>query len=200
MPTEKGPTWDDFLNPEVMRPKLISAAIYIAVFEILKDTIITRIRDFYCSGFDEHGDVIDPRYQQDVLGRNRSPVHASLDWLKEMGALEDNDFAVFATVKEFRNKLAHRVVANLSSLGATPEFQLHFNQMILLLRKIEVWWIVNVEIPVNSDIDCDEIDEDEIVPGTIASIQILMKVALGDVTESREFYEDFQKMVGRSGH
>jgi len=36
-------TWEDFLNPDVVRPVLISASIYIAGFEALKETIIGRI-------------------------------------------------------------------------------------------------------------------------------------------------------------
>lgn len=38
--------WEDFLNPDVLRPKLISASIYLAAFELLKDAIIERIEDF----------------------------------------------------------------------------------------------------------------------------------------------------------
>ena len=37
-------SWEDFLNPDVMRPVLLSASIYIAGFEALKDGIIGRIR------------------------------------------------------------------------------------------------------------------------------------------------------------
>jgi hypothetical protein len=43
---------ENFLNPEVLRPNLIMASLYIAAFEMLKDTIIDRTRDFYTTGFD----------------------------------------------------------------------------------------------------------------------------------------------------
>ena len=82
--------WEDFLDPEVTRPRLIGASIYIAGFEVLKDSIVGRIRDFFWIGSDESTDRIDPNYQSDVLSRNKSPVYASLDWLKEMGAVTDN--------------------------------------------------------------------------------------------------------------
>ncbi|MBJ7278541.1 hypothetical protein JHC43_18835 [Marinobacter salarius] len=29
--------WEDFLNPEILKTKLISASIYLAAFEILKE-------------------------------------------------------------------------------------------------------------------------------------------------------------------
>jgi len=40
-------SWEEFLNPEVMRPRLIAASIYIAGFEALKDSIVGRIREFF---------------------------------------------------------------------------------------------------------------------------------------------------------
>ena len=71
METKVQQRWEDFLNPDVIRPILISVSIYIAGFEALKDAVIGRIRDFFCHGFD---DEIDSRYQCEVLSRNRSPV------------------------------------------------------------------------------------------------------------------------------
>ena len=53
-------SWEEFLNPDVMRPHLIAASIYIAGFEALKDSVVGRIRDFFWTGFDESGDKIDP--------------------------------------------------------------------------------------------------------------------------------------------
>ncbi len=41
-------TLEEFLNPEIMRERLISASIYIAAFESLKETIIEKIRFYYC--------------------------------------------------------------------------------------------------------------------------------------------------------
>ena len=67
-------SWEDFLNPEVIRPVLISASIYIAGFEALKDAIVGRIRDFFWYGFDESGDKIDPRYQSSLLRSLRAMV------------------------------------------------------------------------------------------------------------------------------
>jgi hypothetical protein len=112
-------------------------------------------------GFDRKpGDRIDPVYRSDVLARNRSPVYASLDWLKE------------------RN-------ATLGSEGLPPDFEQCFSDMVIFLRKIEVWWIANVEIPTNPDYDGSDIVEEAIVPGPIMSMQLLLDIALGDEERSR---------------
>ena len=63
---------------------------------------------------------------------------------------------------------------------AMPDLQGSFETLVALLRKIEVWWIVNVEIPTNPNFDgTEEIDEDGIIPGPCMSMQIMMDVATG---------------------
>lgn len=39
--------WERFLNPEYLRGNLILVSLYIAAFEILKKSIIVRIKDFH---------------------------------------------------------------------------------------------------------------------------------------------------------
>lgn len=188
--------WEDFLNPEITRPRLIAASIYIAAFDALKDSIVGRIRSFFCPGFDEYGDTIDPKYQSEVLSLNRSPVYASLEWLKKMQAIKDSDVAAFDRVKACRNTLAHRLLSMLSSEGLPSDFDHCFDDMAALLRKIEVWWITNVDIPTNPDYDSSKVDEGRIVPGSIMLMHLLMDIAFGDEDRSRFYYDEFRKRAG----
>jgi hypothetical protein len=188
-------SWEEFLNPEVTRPRLIAASIYIAGFESLKDSIVDRIRTFFWTGFDrETGNKIDPEYKTDVLARNGSPIYASLDWLKEQGAIDDADIATFERVKRCRNTLAHELLSLVSSSGLPDDYAQCFAEMVALLRKIEVWWIVNVEIPTNPDFEgSEQIDEDGIMPGPIMGMRLLMDIALGDEKEARFYLDEFRK-------
>ena len=190
-------SWEEFLNPEVMRPRLIAASIYIAGFVALKGSIINRIRDFYWVGFDESGEQIDPKYANEVLTRNRSPVYASLDWLRESEAIDGSDIEVFERVKRCRNRLAHDLLSVVGTEGLPADFDQSLADMVALLRKVEVWWIVNVEIPVDPDFDgTEEIDEAGILPGPVMNMQLLMEIALGDEEQSRFYYEEFRKKTG----
>ena len=191
-------SWEEFLNPQILRPRLIAASIYIAIFEVLKDAVVGRIRDFFCSGFDNSGDKIDPKYASDVLARNKSPVYASIDWLKWMGAISDTEVETFNRVKACRNTLAHDLLSTLASQGLPDDFDERFTEMMALLHKIEIWWITNVEIPTNPDYDGQEVDEAEILPGRIMTIQLFCDVALGDEERSQYFYDEFRKQSGGS--
>lgn len=178
--------WERFLNPDVVRPSLFLATMFITTFEILKDSIVDGIRDFYTNGFDENGPRVGPDYQSKVLSKNKSPLYASLKWLRESGAIDDEDLAAFEKLKETRNLLAHQLFAVVTGqVGSAHQAQ--FDSLVALLRKIGVWWVVNVEIPTNPDFDGQEIDEEGIVPGSVLSLQLLIEVASGN-TELLELW------------
>jgi hypothetical protein len=185
-------SWERFLDPTILRTNLIVAAMYIAAFEILKESIIERIRDFFFQGLDETGLQTDPKYQTDVLSRNRSPIYASLKWLKEMGAVEDYDIALFDQAKQCRNTIAHEMNRILSD-GLPSDWPDRFKDMVSLLEKIEKWWIVNVEIPTNPDFDGKVIDESEIIPGRIAGFRMMLDIALAPEEQSRFYFDEFKK-------
>lgn len=192
-------SWDDFLNPDVMRTRLISTSIYIAAFELLKDSIIERPRNFLCLGFDKDENIVDSDYQSDVLSRNRSPLHASIDWLMENGAMSAADMAAFDRVKTCRNHLAHRLLHFLGNEGMPLDFEKCFQEMVGLLRKLELWWITNVDIPTNPDLDGQKIEEDDIQPGPVLMLKLLYDIALGSEERSRFYHEEFKKRHGAGG-
>lgn len=80
--------------------------------------------------------------------------------------------------------------------GETTDHVTRFADVVSLLRKIETWWIVNVEIPINPDYDGQEIDEAGIVPGPVLSLQMLIEVASGN-TELLNHYRNASE--SRSG-
>ncbi|MDB5744730.1 MAG: hypothetical protein JWR68_3045 [Polaromonas sp.] len=171
--------WERFLDPEVVRPLLFMATMFITTFEILKNSIVDRIRDFYLIGWSEEGNTISPDYAAKVLSRNKSAVYASLSWLIEQQAIDESDLVIFAQLKKTRNLLAHKLFDVVTGQAESPH-QEQFTVLVELLRKVEVWWVINVEIPTNPDYADEDIDEAGIVPGAILSLQTLLQVAGGN--------------------
>lgn len=191
-------SWEEFLNPEILRPRLISAAIYIAGYESLKDAIVDRIRNFFLIDSDPTEQRFVLEYEASVLKRNRSPLYASLDWLKnEMGAIDDTDICAFERIKICRNLLAHQLLSFLGTSGLPQDFEECFREMVSLLRKIEHWWIVNVEIPSNPSFDGKDIDCDDIHSGRVIALQLLCDIALGDAEHSRRYYDELRNHRGK---
>jgi hypothetical protein len=159
---------------------------------MLKDSIIGRIRDFFTSGFNQKGWIIDEEYKTEVLNLNKSPLYASLSWLKNMNVIDDKDVEEFEGIKNCRNELAHEMT-NFISKGPTCDPLPLFSKMIDLLQKIEKWWILNVEIATDPDLHDKDIDEDGIVPGQIMTLRLLTDIALGTEEESKFYFNEFIK-------
>ena len=86
-----------------------------------------------------------------------------------------------------------RLLSAVASQGLPVDFQECFDDMISLLNKIEVWWIINVEIPTDPDLDGRDVDESGIVPGSVMTIRLLQEIALGDEDTSRYYYDEFRR-------
>lgn len=176
------------MTPAVMQERLISASLYVTAFELLKESIVGRLRSFYMVGFDIDGDVIDEKYETSVLSRNKSPLYASLDWLVENAVIDKNDLESFERIKTTRNSLAHELPSFVMG-GEDIKHIERFQEVVTLLRKIEVWWVVILEIPTNPDFDGKEIDEEGIVPGSLLMIQIMLDVVSGNETLLNHYRE-----------
>lgn len=184
--------WERFLTPEILRLNLTMASLFIVTFERLKTSIIERIRDFYTCGFDQNGEIVDSEYQTKVLSKNSSPLYASLEWLRDAHAISDDDIKIFNEIKKLRNSIAHEIDKMIID-GLPSKLVDYFHEMVNLLDKIEKWWIINVEIQLDPEFAGVEVDEDEIVPGPVASIRMMVDVALGSDEEASFYIEELKK-------
>ncbi len=178
--------WEAFLDPDKLRPKLVSAAIYIALYEVLKGVVIDRIEDFFMQGFDENGVITSPKYKTDVLSLGKGRLQASLEWLRKSEVIDASDVEVMEVLRIQRNELAHDLFDVVTG-SKTSDFTALIPAVIALISKIEKWWVVNVEIPTNPDFSGQEIDETGVLTGTMMSVQLLNIVALGPPEEARQY-------------
>jgi len=179
--------WEDLLTPSVMQERLVSASLFITAFEMLKESIIGRLKDFYCIGFTADGITTSPDYERKVLSLNKSPLYASLRWLTDAEAVDQKDVDVFEQLKQLRNSLAHEL-PEIVLTGKDVALMDNMQALMNLMRKIEVWWVVNVEIATNPDFAGTEINPDEITPGPILMMQIMFEVLSGN-DALREHYK-----------
>ena len=185
--------WERSLDPDLVRPSLFLATMFITTFEILKNSIVDRIRDFYSVGLSESCSTVNPEYQCEVASRKKSILYASLEWLIEHEAIDAKDLEIFEKLKGIRNQLAHQLFEVVTG-QIESEHEAQFSVLVELLRKIEVWWVVNVEIPINPDFDGQDINEEGIVPGAVLSLQMLIEVASGNT----ELLEHWRKTRSRT--
>lgn len=182
----------DYLHPEVMRPKLIAASVFIAAFESFKSLIIEDVKDYYIFPFEDPDEPSKQNYQNEVLSLNKSPLYASLEWLKESEAIVDADIEKFNRIKKTRNSLAHGLYDKIGGEDF-PDLTEDFTIMAELMHKIKVWWIVNVELSTDPYWADKEVDESGIQTGPVMMLKMLMDIALGDEKSSTFYYNEIKK-------
>ena len=189
--------WIRFLDPENLKGNLMFSSLYIASFEALKDYVVDEVKSFFCNGFMDGKDIIDPKYNTDVKSKDKSVVKASLLWFREMEAIDDNDLSLFDELRQYRNKLSHELITLLFE-GLPDELPVKFTQLIELRVKIEKWWILNIEIPTNPDFDSEqEILEDGIITSSQIFNQLILDMLSGDEKKASYYKNEFLKTFNR---
>lgn len=183
-------SWERALHPETLKSNIITASIFSMAFEMLKSSIIEKIEGFLTNGFDENGMIVSSEYKEKVLSLNRSPLYASLKWLQDMSAIDDEDLEKFEHIKRCRNTLTHEMLTFASS-GVDFDVTESFVEMISLLRKIEIWWFENLEMAIDPEAYPEDMDLEQVIPGPVWSLQMLIDVALGPEEEAKKYYDHF---------
>ncbi|WP_404973094.1 hypothetical protein [Vibrio campbellii] len=186
--------WERFLNPIALKNNIITASVHSMAFEMLKSAIEDKIREFFTNGFDENGPIVSDDYKQKVLKLNRSRTYASLYWLKEMDAINESDLETFERIKRHRNELTHELFKFVSE-GCSFDVNESFNDMVALLKKVELWWFVNLEMAIDPDTYPPDIDLEQVSLGRVLGLEMLITTALGSEDEAMKFYHDFVRQT-----
>jgi len=192
MSTQAEESWEKFLNPETLRANLIAASIFITSYEILKSSIIDQIKSFYTHGFDENGPIVSETYESEVLAldKKRKVFPASIAWLRKNDIIDAADEQSIVALTDHRNHLAHQLPAFLAESGKDVELT-RLEVLVGLVVKIDRWWIVNVELEIQDEIDPNQVRPEEIMSGNMIFLHLLLNTASG--ADSAKLYEEWQK-------
>lgn len=188
--------WSDFLNPDMVRLKFVSAGLFMVAHETLTDSIKRHPLGFFSEHFDIAGPKPSRRYKEKVLSLDpkgkMDPWRGSIAWLRSMDVIDADDEQVIHKATVHRNKLAHELMGLMAGQAA-PDYLLAFEPVYTLIAKIERWWIVNLhmdfmdeELPPGGEVD-------DIVPGPIMSLQMLAEVALTEGDAAWDMHKLFEK-------
>jgi|ERR1035437_9165604 hypothetical protein len=182
------PNYKRLLNPDELRSSLLAASLFVMAFETLKEQVVEHIHMLHWSGFDESGWKYDEaEYQRDVLSLHKNPFRASLLRFQKFNAIDDADLRRIEELTILRNRLVHDLWDALSA-DQPLEWAQRFSDLVDVLRKVEVWWLVNYELEGNPELEGKVIDEDAIVPGSVMMLRILSDVALASDDEAWALY------------
>jgi hypothetical protein len=193
MSTQSENSWLKFLNPESLRANLISASLFITSYETLKDSLIEQLRDFYVHAWDETGPIVGEDYKTKVLALDakQNPLRASIAWLKASKVIDNADERLISELTLHRNEVAHQLPKFIAQAGEEVQVA-RLGQILDLVTKIDRWWIVNVELAIQDEIEPDKVDESRIISGRMMFLQLLHGIATG--AEYTELHKEFAKL------
>ena len=184
----------ELLNPDMLKEKLILISLFVAVYENFKSTIVENVRYFYWSGL-ENGKEQFKYYEEKVLNKvatqKNKQIKATIQWLKEAGAITDNDEEDFIDITKMRNMLVHNMSVTLFE-GLPENVEELFFLMLQLFEKITKWWICEIEIPTNSDIVLEQnmtICWDEVTSSNLEFLKMMTDIAINSTEKYQEFYK-----------
>jgi hypothetical protein len=171
----------------------MTGGIYLAAFEMLKQSLMGKPKDFYCTDLDSNGEAKD-KYTREVLLLDDDPFKANVYWWRKIGVFSDTDVNLTLKVRAHRNEIAHEIPKFLGTAQANVDLSL-LESCYVLLSKIDIWWIKEVEATTNPDLDA-QLDSEQL--DNSASIQMLLlalmiPIANGDDRPLRETYEEWKK-------
>jgi len=177
--------YDNLLNPQAVKNNLVFSSLYLSAYELLKSSIIERIESFFATDYNKEGKpILTSQYKKEVLGLHKYKLAASSLWLEKMEVITEDDVRKIDEIRKHRNKIAHDL-PNVLVEGFEPHLD-YFMEIRRLLEKIEIWWIQNFEIPINSDYDGIEIKDEDIRPGPVIILDHLISIVFSDFEEKRK--------------
>lgn len=181
--TDASKQWKNILDRDTLKGSINIVALFITVYELLENTIISKPKDFYTVlEFDERAqitykDKVLSLYDKNVfpsISTKNKELIASLVWFKKNGAIDDNDIEVFTNSRTLRNKITHEMLYVIADGGG--QLEVPFALMYALFCKIEKWWILEVEIPTGGELSPDEIDQDGVMSGHMLVLDTIMDI------------------------
>lgn len=193
--------WKNFFDRDILRDSVNIIALYITMYELLEDTLISRPKDFFTVL--EYDERAKKQYEEHVLSlydksacpgiatKNKELI-ASLLWFKKMDAIDDDDIQVFTNLRTTRNEVTHQMLHAIAEEG--ERYLIQLMELYKLFCKIERWWILEMEIPLGDEIPPDkEIKEEDVMSGNMIILNAMIDILAND---SNANYKEVCKAIG----
>ena len=186
--------WENILNGERLKVNVNFAAAFVLHYECLKDFVISQVRDFYCDIKVVDGEIVyqeDLAYKKEVRELDKKVDNASLHWFVNSGAITEDDYLLYQEIRQKRNEIVHRFYDNLCN-GFTEDDAKLFAKLIELYKKLDKWWINEIEIPIAGDEIPDGYDSESVCGGVSITLDIINDIIF---SENSEKYKDLLRKI-----
>ena len=191
---------ENVVTPENLQFTVSFTSLFVLVFECFKDMVIDRPKEFFCTEkieFKEDKIVYyeTEKYKREVRKLANKPFEASLRWFANHKVITEFDVNKALSIELHRHSFVHELY-NVVHNGISDDDIKLLADLISIYRKIDSWWIYNVEIDWDDIEYPDNVKQDECISGSLMMIDVMINILLKGEGESyRECLAQIKKTV-----
>ena len=179
---------ENVMTPENLQLTVSFTSLFVLVFECFKDMVIDRPKEFFCTEkieFKEDKIVYyeTEKYKREVKNLAKKPFEASLRWFANHKVITEYDVNKALAIELRRHSFVHELY-NIVHNGISDDDIKLLADLISIYRKIDSWWIYNVEIDWDEIKDTDNVKQDECISGSLMMIDVMINILLKGEGES----------------
>lgn len=183
------------LDEKRLKPNIHFASLYVLYYECLKDSLIDLPKSFFCNHTEfKDGHIIvheSEEYKENVRKLDNHIESASFKWFIKIGAVSEEDYFSFEKLRKFRNKIVHELMFCLSEGFNEVEVK-YLVELIEIYRKLEKWWINEVEIPTSGDIYVTY-NSENVISGQGLLLEVIQDILINDDKNSEVLLSEYLK-------
>lgn len=194
-------------DKESLQFQLSFMALFIGMFEFMKDTLISRVESFLCSNMTQNEDgewvyihnetyknEIEKRFVDGKIVKDR--LRNTVLWFKDANAISDDDYELFRKLRDKRNSYAHKMAQHVWD-GLPEQDAKGLLDLLDLYIKLDKWWINEIEIPISGEFEPGSYDENSVESLALITFKIMISTLFGG--KSDEYLEMIQKSRDQQG-
>lgn len=182
-------------TPETLKRNLIIASLILTAYELMKYSLIERVKGFFeidkshiSESQNEHKNEIEQIRAKLPRKLQKYSLLVYALWFKEHNALTEDDFINVKKIWKYRNEIAHELIKFLVDSDFEVDMKYLF-QIRDVVGKADIWWIREVEIPINPDFNDVKVKDSDIRSGMLI-LDHLISIALELETDIEEDRSD----------
>lgn len=182
-------------NVEVIKDSLNFYALYLLLFENFKNMIVFNVKNFLCDISFKDGKIIYiksleyKKIENKKYKGKKNVFINTLDWLKNLDAISEKEFNKILEIRDDRNKIGHELLDLLLNDFEVDMIE-NFIELINICKKIDKWWINNIEIPIAGDDVAPGYDENGVMSGNWLLCEMIIDTIYGN-----KIYKDIVEKI-----
>lgn len=189
--------WINILDENILKTNVNFAALFVLNYECLKDFVVTQIREFFSDVAIKDGEICceeTESYKKEVRALENNIENASLRWFVNMDAITEDDYNLYQKIRQKRNDIIHELLKNLNN-GFTENDAMLFGEMLRIYRKIDKWWINEIEIPISGEDIPEDYDSEQVCGGQALVLDMINDIVLDHNKERyKNILDELRKM------